>query len=664
MAQERRTGPTRTEKLVSLTYALLSRRSGYTKDELRVRVDDYQGLDQEAFDRKFERDKTSLRQLGVPLDVVSGEPLFEEDQQEARYRILPENYRLPEVSFTAEEALALGLAAKVWKDPTIEAAAARAVVRLGGDRIGEAEAAAAFETFEARLHAGDEALEDLLHATWERVRVGFTYRAVDGAESRRRVEPWGLGNRFGHWYLVGLDLDRSEKRIFRLSRITSAVARVAGSHFERPTDFDVSAELGLMDPSLAATPAVVELAPGRGLALRAGASLVEPAADGFDAVSFTFHDAEATSAEIAELGAAARVREPRALRDAVVRRLADARAAQARPVPPYKLAVHRNTGRPPATVAAARALDIIAFVSLHGSPTLAETAEHFGLTEKRLVQELTMIRMCGVPNGLPDELIDVDYDDGVITMGNVEGLADPLRLNLVEALSLVVGLRTLLDLPGAEASGPAAGALEKLLAASGEYAPIGRIVAARLGATEADGPGRRLADAAAARRVLRIGYHNPSRDEVGYREVEPVRLLEDGGRSYLQAWCRKAGGARNFRVDRILAIEETGEVFAPGGQHTMQERLYVPGADDVVVVLGFDARLARLREDYAPTRTAQSGDRVLAEVRIADAGMLPGLVARHGGGLTIADPPGLAATALEWLDGALAGYSVDEEARA
>ena len=37
------------------------------------------------------------------------------------------------------------------------------------------------------------------------------------------MEPWGLGSRFGQWYLVGHDRARGDKRFFRLSRLTSAV---------------------------------------------------------------------------------------------------------------------------------------------------------------------------------------------------------------------------------------------------------------------------------------------------------------------------------------------------------------------------------------------------------------------------------------------------------
>ncbi|MET1035244.1 MAG: WYL domain-containing protein [Arthrobacter sp.] len=660
-AKQNDVSPSRTEKLVSLTYALMSRKRGYTKNELRHRVEDYKGLGEDAFERKFERDKEDLRSLGVPLETISGEAPGDTNRQDSRYRILPEQYRLPEVAFDAEEAVALGLAARVWKDPTVETAAARAINRLS--LAGDGDDGAAFESFEPRLHAGDAVFPDLLRAVWDRTPVRFTYRGADGTESRRKVDPWGIGSRFGNWYLVARDHDRDAQRIFRLSRIVSTIARLPGA-VARPDGFRVADVLDGLDPRSAATPFSIELRPGRGLALRAQAAPDEPgsapagAAGGFDLVRATYHDAEATSAEIAELGDAARVVEPEALRAAVVRRLRAALSAQNRDTPGYVLRESRAAGRPPATDVVARALDIIAYVVREGSPRIDETAARFGLSRRRLIDDLTMIRMCGVPNGYPDELIDVDYEGDTVSIANAEGLAQPIRLNLTEAFSLIVGLQTILDLPTLRRPDAARSALAKLQRAAGEFGDISELVSARLASTEDAARTDALNGAVRRREVLSIGYYSPARDELRRREVEPVRVIEDGGRTYLQAWCRRAGGPRNFRLDRIQSLEPTGEVFEHSAErHAPEERLFTPGADDAVVVLAFGPRLAGLLEDYAPSRTAKGPDgAVLAEVRIASPEQLPGLVARHGGDLAVVAPPDLAGAARSWLESALSGY--------
>ena len=47
------------------------------------------------------------------------------------------------------------------------------------------------------------------------------------------MEPWGLGNKYGQWYLSGRDLDRGEQRLFRLSRIVGEVGVSARTTFVR-----------------------------------------------------------------------------------------------------------------------------------------------------------------------------------------------------------------------------------------------------------------------------------------------------------------------------------------------------------------------------------------------------------------------------------------------
>ena len=663
--------PSRTEKLVSLTYALMSRRRGYTRAELRGIVDDYQDLSDEAFERKFERDKSDLRVLGVPLESLTGDSYYGNDRQETHYRVRPEEYRLPPVSFAPEEAMALGLAARVWKDPTIASAADRAFNRLSPAAVGSPDAAgASFETFEPRLHAADAAFRDVLSAVWDRSPIRFSYRSPSGETAVRTLEPWGIGSRFGHWYLVGWDRDRESQRIFRLSRICSEIARWPGT-VQRPDGFRVADVLDGLDPETARQRATVKLAPGRGLALRSRAieptveenpedlGPMEASEESADTVSFDYQDDEALSAELAELGPAVAVLLPEGLRAAVARRLKGAWEAQNAPVPAYTFGQARPGGRPSSSDVVARALDIIAYVVREGAPLLDDTAAHFGLSRRRLIEDLTMIQLCGVPNGLPDELIDVDLEGDRVSIVNAEGLAAPIRMNLLEAFSLLVGLQTILDLPGDTDRSAASGALRKLREAAGEFGDIDQIASARLAATESSLVRDTVTAAVTADRILRLRYHQPSRDEISERNIEPIRLLEDGGRTYVQAWCRSSQGSRNFRLDRILSAEATGETFTrEAGKHAVGEgSLYTPAPEDVAVELGFAPRLHRLVEEFAPYQSAKAKDGTLvAEVGVPSPELLPGLVARHGGGMRVIAPNAAAETTRVWLQAALTAH--------
>jgi predicted DNA-binding transcriptional regulator YafY len=71
-----------------------------------------------------------------------------------------------------------------------------------------------------------------------------------------------------------------------------------------------------------------------------------------------------------------------------------------------------------------------------------------------------------------------------------------------------------------------------------------------------------IQEAITARHVLRITYRD-RHDRETVREVEPVAFAATRAQWYLMAWCRLRGGARAFRVDRILAAADTGEPAAP-----------------------------------------------------------------------------------------------------
>jgi predicted DNA-binding transcriptional regulator YafY len=71
-----------------------------------------------------------------------------------------------------------------------------------------------------------------------------------------------------------------------------------------------------------------------------------------------------------------------------------------------------------------------------------------------------------------------------------------------------------------------------------------------------------IQEAITARHVLRITYRD-RHDRETVREVEPVAFAATRSQWYLMAWCRLRGGARAFRVDRILAAADTGEPAAP-----------------------------------------------------------------------------------------------------
>jgi predicted DNA-binding transcriptional regulator YafY len=67
-----------------------------------------------------------------------------------------------------------------------------------------------------------------------------------------------------------------------------------------------------------------------------------------------------------------------------------------------------------------------------------------------------------------------------------------------------------------------------------------------------------IQEAITARHVLVLDYRDRN-DLVTVREVEPVAFVGTRTQWYLMAWCRLRDGGRAFRMDRILAVTDTGE---------------------------------------------------------------------------------------------------------
>lgn len=205
-----------------------------------------------------------------------------------------------------------------------------------------------------------------------------------------------------------------------------------------------------------------------------------------------------------------------------------------------------------------RILALVPWLVAHEGVTIGECAAHFGVSEEVLQEDLWQLVVCGLPGYGPDQLVDIQFwddddavhGDGVIRVLDPQTLDRAMRLTHQEALSLLVALRTLAQLPGIEDRGAIVSAAAKLEEASAG-ADVEREVHVDVAVAEDI---RAAVDAALAdRRVLAITYASATRDEVTHRVIQPTRLHAIDGIAYLEALCLSAGAVRTFRLDRMLA---------------------------------------------------------------------------------------------------------------
>lgn len=204
------------ERQMNLLAALTDTVQGLRAVDIQERVPGY-NPDHESFRRTFERDKKDLLSLGVPIEIVVGATA-----DLTAYRVDRSKYELPDPGLESDELAALHLALEAVTIGSEMGDMARAMWRLGGVVDASGEDAIGVPIGELTELPSDASLVPLFRAVTERRSVTFTYESSNET-STRSVEPWHLAFKRGRWVLTAFDLERSDRRNFRLDRIRGVV---------------------------------------------------------------------------------------------------------------------------------------------------------------------------------------------------------------------------------------------------------------------------------------------------------------------------------------------------------------------------------------------------------------------------------------------------------
>lgn len=666
-----------TERIVSLLWVLLaSGRQGVTRDYLVKAVDAYAlSTSPAALEKMFTRDKEVLKGIGVPLQVFTAQDEigFESSDpgSDTRYRIDEDRMYLPTVPFSNGERLALMRAESAWAGSDLGHAVVRALGRVdAGEDWLDTRSVSDHESFGVRLAGADRYLTVLGDLVRDQAVTRFSYRKAhaDHPETRT-VRAWALTNPTGVWYLVGWDLDRQEQRTFRLTRIESdptVAPEQAGGEAApyRPADLDLAAVHAVVSGERTPATAQLRLATGRAVQLRIGAELLAAEAE-TDLVRVTYTRPAEMAGSIAAAGPLATLpvtEDP--LHAAVVSLLDAAVAAHGAPVPEFTLTVpKRRRNRRSDRDRVAAVVDAIGLANQRGGISRVELAERLHVRDDELTTILDELWYCGMPERqFAGQQFEVHEDGGRIHITQAERLAGPLRLSIPEAAALVIGLRAAAGIPGLtdQEQHDITTALQKILEASGpEVHQAGEGIVAGFDVGPHAALAGRLHAAVRDRRLLRFDYHAAATDESTQRTAEPLRLTAESGHGYLQAWCRNSEGLRNFRLDRITALEEMDEVFEPREVPT-SDRLFMAQGTETSVTVHFAHRIRDLVPGFDPVRTALLEDgSVVAEIKVAGPDYVHAQAARFGGEFRVLTPPQFVRSTVDWLQQARTGYVTD-----
>ncbi|GIW72192.1 MAG: hypothetical protein KatS3mg102_1734 [Planctomycetota bacterium] len=262
----------KTERLLNLVSYLLKERQPVPWRDIAGRVVGYDdGSDPKSLERRFERDKAALKEMGIPirycppgafetegymipreavfLDEVDLLPhevallnLISEHAIRNRSEFLPDLISaLRKLSFDVDLEAAGGGRPAVPAPPRRRRGRPRRAAPLPQEQGSEGSAwrsAVLHLDLIAGLRA-DPNLPALVAAALASRTVAFDYYSMSRDETRRRtVDPYGLGYARGAWYLVGRDHWRDRVQSFRLDRIRGGVATISEPHaFSVPEEF-------------------------------------------------------------------------------------------------------------------------------------------------------------------------------------------------------------------------------------------------------------------------------------------------------------------------------------------------------------------------------------------------------------------------------------------
>jgi proteasome accessory factor C len=307
-------------------------------------------------------------------------------------------------------------------------------------------------------------------------------------------------------------------------------------------------------------------------------------------------------------------------------------------------------------------LSVVPWLMDHDGASVAETAEHFGMTPEQIRDAVRLIAVSGIPGETDayqhEDLFDIDWDafeeHDEIQLTHLVAIDDAPRFSAREAAALIAGLQYLASLPENAGSATLAALTGKLSAgASAQPAPVGVEADPAIASTLA-----LIRDAMERGVQLDLDYLNAS-GEKERRNVDPLRVESFDDDWYLRGWCHLRQAVRTFRLDRISdALVTELPIEHHADDVSLPDRLFEPSPDDLEVTIDVTPSAMPLIVDYIPDGavSTEHDGRIRTTLRVSHYHGLKRLAARMSGVMTVVAPASARAAVAEWAREGAARY--------
>jgi len=232
---------------------------------------------------------------------------------------------------------------------------------------------------------------------------------------------------------------------------------------------------------------------------------------------------------------------------------------------------------------ALRTMDLIPYILENPGITTTELAEKFNTTQKQIEKDLQLIFLCGLPGYTPYELIDLTFEDGIVSVIEPQVLNKPRKFSSSEMVVIKLGLEILREINADDVRKLTK--IDKILNKINSGADQNSfLLADQINSTLFYS---QISLAISQKRILNIEYKSLAKDNLSKRKILPGRISMSNGNLYLSAYDIERQSDRVFKMELISSCD-TGEIF--------KENSIQSNESDHVIELRVDEKLTNFIE--------------------------------------------------------------------